>query len=44
VQPLEDKPNEMVRAEPTNNRTTAIHTNHSTVLTLLLEHNPMHKN
>jgi len=29
----------MVSAEPTNNRTTVIHTNHSTVLTLLLELN-----
>jgi len=35
------KPNEMVRAEPTNTRTAGIDTNHSTMFTLLLELNVM---
>jgi len=33
----------MVRAEPTNNRTSNTETNHSTMITLLLEHNVMNK-
>jgi len=37
VQPLQAKPKEMVRAEPTNNRTAGVNTNHSTMFTLLLE-------
>jgi len=34
---LQAKPKEMVRAEPRNNRTAGINTNHSTIFTLLLE-------
>ena len=37
VGPLQAKPKEMVRAEPTNNRTAGINTSHSTIFTLLLE-------
>jgi len=36
---LQAKPKEMVRAEPTNNRTAGIDTNHSTMFTLLLKLN-----
>jgi len=31
VKPLQAKPKEMVRAEPTNNRTVGIDNNHSTM-------------
>ena len=41
MQPLQAKPKKMVRAEPTNNRTAGIDTNHSTVFTLLLKLNVM---
>jgi len=37
VQPLQAKPKEMVRIEPTNNRTEGINTYHSPIFTLLLE-------
>jgi len=33
----------MVRAEPTNNRTSSIEANHSSMFTLLLEFNVMNK-
>jgi len=36
VQPLQAKPKEMVRIEPTNNRTEGINTYHSPIFTLLL--------
>jgi len=38
---LQAKPKEMVRAEPTNNRTASIDTNHSTMFMLLLKLNIM---
>ena len=41
MQPLQAEVKEMVRAEPTNNRTAGIDTNHSTVLKLLLELNAL---
>jgi len=39
VQPQQAKPKEMMRAEPTNNRTAGIDTYHSTMFTLLLDLN-----
>jgi len=39
VKTLQVNSKEMVRAQPTNNRTTGIDTNHSTMFALLLELN-----
>ena len=38
MEPLQAKPKEMVRGEPTNNHTAGVDTNHSIMFTLLLNY------